>query len=253
MPEIFSAALALPGLSWLFGIVIVAGVVRGFSGFGSAMIIMPVASSVLDPVAALVFLTMTDLVGPLPILPRALKEGNRPDAVRLGIGAAVAMPIGILSLSYMSQDTFGWVVTVTVFVLLAILVTGWRYQGVLTPRLVLGTGALGGFMSGATGMAGPPVIMLYMASTLRASVIRANLILYLLTIDLLMIATIWVYDLFVLLPAVVGLAFALPYMLANLAGAALFRPSGPSAEVWFRRTAYVMIAGAALMGLPLWS
>lgn len=249
MPEIFSAALALPGLGWLLATVLVAGVVRGFSGFGSAMIIMPVASSVLDPVAALVFLTMTELVGPLPILPRALKQGNRPDAVRLGIGAALAMPVGILSLSYMSQDTFGWVVTVTVFVLLGILMTGWRYHGFLTPRLVLGTGALGGFMSGATGMAGPPVIMLYMASTLPAMVIRANLILYLLTIDLLMIATIWAYDLFELLPAVVGLALAVPYMLANLAGAALFRPG---AEVWFRRAAYVMIAGAALMGLPLW-
>ncbi len=253
MPEIFSAALALPGLGWLLTTVLIAGLVRGFAGFGSGMIIMPVASSVLDPVAALVFLTMTDLVGPLPILPRALKEGNRPDAVRLAIGAALAMPVGVLSLSYMSQETFGWVVTVAVFVLLGMLMTGWRYHGILTPRLVLGTGALGGFMCGATGLAGPPVIMLYMASTLPIWIIRANLILYLWTVDLMMIVTIWVYDLFDLLPAVVGLTLAVPFMLANLVGAALFRPSGPSAEVWFRRAAYVMIAGAALMGLPLWN
>lgn len=250
MPEILSAALALPGLGWLLVTVVIAGLVRGFAGFGSAMIIMPVASSVLDPVAALVFLTLTDAVGPLPILPRALKEGNRPDAVKLAIGAALAMPVGILGLSYMSQDTFGWVVTVSVFVLLGLLMTGWRYHGTLTHRLVLGTGALGGFMSGATGLAGPPVVMLYMASTLPARVIRANLILYLMAIDLMMIVIIWAYGLFEWLPAVVGLALALPYMLANLVGAALFRPDS---EVWFRRAAYVMIAGAALMGLPLWS
>jgi len=250
MPEVFSAALALPGLGWLLVTVLVAGVVRGFSGFGSAMIIMPVASSMLDPVAALVFLTMTDLVGPLPILPRALKQGNRPDAVRLGIGAAVAMPVGILSLSYMSQDTFGWVVTVTVFVLLALLITGWRYHGVLTPRLVLGTGALGGFMSGATGMAGPPVIMLYMASTLPVKVIRANLILYLLTIDLLMIATIAAFGLFDAVPVIIGLVLAVPYMLTTLVGARFFRPGG---EHLFRRVAYAIIAASALMGLPLWT
>jgi len=250
MPEVTSAALGVPGLGWLLVAVIVAGLVRGFSGFGSAMIIMPVASSVLNPVAAIVFLTMTDLVGPLPILPRALREGNRADVLRLGLGVAIAMPVGVAGLAYMSPDFFGWLVSATVMIMLGLLMTGWRYRGILTPRLVLGTGVLGGFLSGLTGMAGPPVIMLYMASTLPVKVIRANLILYLLTIDLLMIATIAAFGLFDAVPVIIGLVLAVPYMLTTLVGARFFRPGG---EHLFRRVAYAIIAASALMGLPLWT
>ena len=42
MPDWASEVLAIDGLSWLLLAVCVAGTVRGFAGFGSAMIIMPV-------------------------------------------------------------------------------------------------------------------------------------------------------------------------------------------------------------------
>lgn len=53
MNEAVQAALATDGLIWLTIGVIVAGLVRGFSGFGTAMICMPVAGAVLSPVGAL--------------------------------------------------------------------------------------------------------------------------------------------------------------------------------------------------------
>lgn len=64
MPETISAALALPGLSWLAVAIIAAGLVRGFAGFGSGMIIMAAASSVLSPFAALAFLVVVEFWGP---------------------------------------------------------------------------------------------------------------------------------------------------------------------------------------------
>lgn len=250
MPDPLAQALATPGLGWLALAVCVAGMVRGFSGFGSAMIIMPVASSVLSPVGAIVFLTMTELFGPLPNLPHALREGSRADVMRLGIGALIAIPFGVFSLSYMSPDFFGWVVSAVVLLLLVPLISGWRYHGQLTPPLVMGTGALGGFLSGSTGMPGPPVIMLYMASSMPVSVIRANFLLYLLMIDVMMIAVVALFDLLELVPILVGLLLVVPYMLSNIAGAALFRPG---AERLFRAVAYLIIAASAILGLPLWT
>lgn len=250
MPEPLAQALAMPGLGWLALAVCAAGLVRGFSGFGSAMIIMPVASSVLSPVGAIVFLTMTELFGPLPNLPRALREGSRWDVVRLGVGALLALPLGVYSLSHMSPEFFGWAVSGIVLFLLIPLMLGWRYGGQLTPPLVTITGALGGFFGGATGMPGPPVIMLYMASALPVSVIRANFLLYLLMIDVMMIAVVALFDLLELVPILVGLLLVVPYMMFNVAGAALFRPG---AERLFRAVAYLVIAASALLGLPLWS
>ena len=250
MPEAIISALQMPGLIWLVLTVIVAGLVRGFAGFGSAMIIMPVASSVLSPVAAIVFLTITELVGPLPNLPAAIRDGSRGDIVRLAIGATLALPFGIWSLSLMSPDLFGWVVSALVLGLLAALMLGWRYNGEMTPALVTATGGVGGFLSGSTGVAGPPVIMLYMASRLPASVIRANFLMYLMMIDLLMIAAFWTLGLMQIAPVIVGVLLWLPYTLANIAGALLFRPGSERA---FRVVAYAIIAVSAVLGLPLWT
>ena len=249
MPEIFAAAGSDAGLIWLLASVIVAGLVRGFAGFGSAMIIMPVAASVLTPVQAVIFLAAAELLGPLPNLPSALRIGTKRDIGLLLAGVVVALPLGLWGLSVMSPEPFGWIVSGVVFALLALLVTGWRYGGVLNRPLVLGTGALGGFMTGFAGIAGPPVIMLYMASKLPISVIRANFLLYLVGIDLLLFAMLWGAGLLVWPVVALGLMMGIPNVLANIIGARLF---DPQSERVFRTVAYIVIALSAIAGLPLW-
>lgn len=46
-----------------------------------------------------------------------------------------------------------------------------------------------------------------------------------------------------------GLGLAVPYLLANLAGTAMFNPNQ---EATYRKVAYAVIAASALSGLPLW-
>ena len=126
---------------------------------------------------------------------------------------------------------------------------GWRYRGALTRRLVVATGALGGFLTGFSGIPGPPVIMLYMASTLPAAVIRANFLLYLLAIDLLLFPVLWLMDLMVLKIVLLGLLAGVPNLIANAIGGWLF---DPAAERLFRAVAYIVIGASAIIGLPLW-
>ena len=249
MLETLTGGVDPAGLIWLFSAVVAAGIVRGFAGFGSGMIIMAVASSVLPPVSAVVFMMMAELVGPLPNLRAAWREGEPRDVGRLMIGAALAMPIGIYCLATMSADVFGWVVSACVLALLFALISGWRYHGVLTPRLTVATGAFGGFMSGFAGIPGPPVIMLYMSSLLPIAVIRANFLLYLLAIDVLMIAAFWVSGLLHWGIVVLGLIAGVPNFAANWLGAKLF---DPNAERLFRTVAYIIIGSSAIIGLPLW-
>jgi uncharacterized membrane protein YfcA len=249
MPEALAGVFDVDGLLWLFVAVFAAGLVRGFAGFGSGMIIMPAASSVLDPVAAIIFMMMAELLGPLPNLPAAWRDGAPRDVGRLMLGLVLAVPLGVLFLAHVSPDAFGWVVSIIVLILLAVLMTGWRYKGVLTPRLTVATGALGGFMGGFAGVPGPPVIMLYMSSLLPISVIRANFLLYLLGFDIVIILVFWGSGLFVWDVAVLGLIAGVPNVVANILGARLF---DPGAEVLFRRVAYVIIAASAIIGLPVW-
>ena len=69
MPDALAAALAQPGLGWLICATFVAGMVRGFTGFGTALIFMPVAAQHLDPVWAVLTMVVMELFGPLPNLP----------------------------------------------------------------------------------------------------------------------------------------------------------------------------------------
>jgi len=249
MPDAWAMALGAGGLIWLILAVFVAGLVRGFAGFGSAMIIMPVASSVLTPVEAIIFVICAELISPLPNAPSAWREGAPREVVVLISGALLALPIGIWALSAMDQTLFGWVVSVSVITLLALTISGWRLKGGLTRPLTVGAGALGGFMTGFAGLPGPPVIMLYMASKLPVSVIRANFLLYLLALDLIMFTLLWMLGTMNWTIAVLGLLVGGPGLLANMMGARLFDPSKSAV---FRKVAYLVIAASAIVGLPVW-
>lgn len=226
-----------------------AGVVRGFAGFGTAMVYLPVAGAVLGPFEALTTLIVKDLTAPLIHVPRALRDGHPPDVLRLGAGAVLALPVGVFVLSRVDPDVFRYGVSLVALALLAILISGLRYRGPMTPPLVFGTGTLGGFLGGAVGLPGPPVILLYMASTLPASAIRANTTLYLLLADVLLLVAFWLNGFLVASALALGASMILPYLLGNWLGAALFHPGY---ERIYRRVAYAIIALSAITGLPLW-
>ncbi len=249
MPEWLSAALALPGLYWLALTGLVAGIVRGFSGFGTAMIYLPVAGQFLSPVSALVTLTVMDLFGPLPNIPRALRDAHLGDIKWLIGGLVLALPIGLLILVNVSPEAFRFAVSFLTLALLVLLAGGWRYAGVLTRKVIFATGALGGFLFGAVGLPGPPVIAVYMASAHPAKVIRATLLLYLLSADMLMMALLGISAQLSLVAVTAGVILTGPYLLGNFIGGWIFRPEY---ERVYRIVAYAIIAVSAVMGLPFW-
>ncbi|PWE34124.1 sulfite exporter TauE/SafE family protein [Maritimibacter sp. 55A14] len=240
--------LALDGLGWLLVGVTLGGLVRGFSGFGTAMVYLPFAGAVLEPVWALTTLVVMDLIGPLPNVPRALRDGHARDVLRLGLGALAGLPLGVGFLVAVPPEVFRYAVSLISLLLLALLAGGLRYRGAMTRPLVFGTGALGGVLAGGAGLPGPPAIMLYMARPLPAAAIRANLLLYLLLTDLLMLAVFGLSGLVGTAPVLVGAVLALPYTFANIAGAAIFKPER---QRLYRAVAYLVIAASALRGLPL--
>ncbi|MEL7116914.1 MAG: sulfite exporter TauE/SafE family protein, partial [Pseudomonadota bacterium] len=79
MIDLFQQALAAEGL-WLLAIgALLAGLVRGFSGFGTAMVYLPFAAEVFPPVWVLITLLVIDGLGPIPAVPRALRDGQPRD------------------------------------------------------------------------------------------------------------------------------------------------------------------------------
>jgi len=248
MSGILGHALATPGLGFLLIGVVLAGLVRGFAGFGTAMVYLPFAGQVLSPVAALVTLVVMNIIGPLVNVPRAWHNGRPGEIARLALGALITLPLGVAVLEWMAPQDFRYVVSLLTLMLLALMLSGWRYHGVVSRAMLYVTGAVGGFLAGVAGLPGPPVILLYMASRNPPAVIRANTLIYLIATSAMMLMVFWGGGLLSPAPIMLGLVLAVPYLLANIAGAALF---DPKRVALYRAVGYIIIAGSALSGLPL--
>src|SRR5438477_10281754 len=72
----------------------VAGTARGFSGFGAALIFMPLASSLAGPRLVAALLLIIDFVAMAPLIPSAWRQADRKATAVMAAGALVGVPIG---------------------------------------------------------------------------------------------------------------------------------------------------------------
>ena len=168
---------------------------------------------------------------------------------KLLIGAAIVLPLASVILTAMQPQIFRYLVSSMALILLALLILGVRYRGVLRNWMLYGAGALGGFLGGVAGTPGPPVIMIYMASTSPPAVIRANNMLYLFLFDVGFLLLFAFRGLLDWTPIILGLFVALPYLIGSLIGQRIFNPER---ESLYRNIAYLVIAISAIQGLPFW-
>mgnify|MGYP000179518976 FL=1 len=144
MLDIFSSALATPGLYWLIFTIMAAGIVRGFTGFGTALIFVPVANVFLPAADVIALMTVTGVGSMLALVPRAIKTAELKEISVLGGAAVITVPFGLWLLTQLPHETIRWSVAFIAFVMLSALVLGWRYKGKINVLRLLGIGgALG--------------------------------------------------------------------------------------------------------------
>ena len=154
----------------------VAGLARGFSGFGAALIFIPAASALVGPAVAAPVLLVADGVLSLGFLPRAWALARRRDVALMAMGAVIGVPLGTFVLRHADPLLLRWLIAALASSMLLLLLSGWRYHG--TPRAPITTivGAIGGLFGGLAQMTGPPVVAYWLSGkethgTMRASII----------------------------------------------------------------------------------
>ena len=245
---LFAAAIEDRRFWAALAIAVLAGVVRGFSGFGSALIYIPLVAAVYSPPVAAVTLLLIDSFGAAPFSVRSFAHCSWREILPIYIAAAIAVPFGTMSLLILDPTFLRWCIAVVILLLLSVLVSGWRYHG--RPRLPL-TAAIGlfsGFGGGAAQIAGPAVIIYWLGTEKNAAIVRANLLVYFLLLDLTLCVSYFVQGLFT--PELVALALLLgvPFFIATAVGATLFHGSS---DLLYRSIAYAIIAASALISLPV--
>ena len=244
----FSSLISTDGFYWIVFTAFIAGIVRGFSGFGTAMIFLPIAGQFLEPISALTVLAVMDFFGPIFLVPKALTQARRADLTRLLSAMVVVLPIALWLLSRSEPEVFRYLVSLLAILLVTNLTFGLRYRGKVSNAMLYAIGACSGFTGGFLGMPGPPVILFYLSGPYRASIVRANTLLFLFSFDILFIVAITLMGFVSAETVFLGLIMAVPIMSGNLIGAQIF---DPKREGLYRKAALCIIAVSALQGLPL--
>ncbi len=225
---------------------VLAGLMRGFTGFGSAMLMAPVFAILFGPAETIVIIIVMELAVSVQLTPGALGDTEWRFVAPMSIAAGLAMPLGSLVLVNVDGAVLSRVIAGVVVAFVLTLMTGWRYVGEKKPAVATAIGALSAAMMAATSIGGPPVLLYMLSGPDRAVTNRANIITYLTLTQILLLLVMWGVG-------VVGWstfwrgAFLAPLFMAGAwAGSRLFRQSG---EGLYRRVALVFLMGVGLFGL----
>ena len=225
----------------------VSGTARGFSGFGSALIFMPLASSIADPRLVAALLLIIDFIAAAPLLPGAWQKADREATAVMVTGALIGVPIGTYFLSRLEPVTTRWIISIFVFALLLLLLSGWRYRGKDHAAVSIGIGGLSGFCSGLAQTGGPPIVGYWLGRPLPSVIARANILLFFGASDF--FSTVSYATAGLITMDAIKFAFVVGpvYGIGVWFGASLF---GRASETVFRAICYALIAAAVIFGLP---
>jgi hypothetical protein len=228
-------------------IAFVSGTARGFSGFGSALIFMPLASSMASPRLVAPLLLVIDFIAAAPLLPNAWRKADRSATAVMAAGAFVGVPIGTWCLSQFDPVTTRWIISSFVGALLLLLLSGWRYRGKDYPAISIGIGGLAGFCSGLAQTGGPPIVGYWLGRPIASVIARANILLFFGASDFFSLVSYAFTGLITSDSIRFALLVGPVYGIGVWFGSQLF---GRASETLFRSICYVLIGAAAIIGLP---
>ena len=200
----------------------VAGVVRGVTGFGGAMVMTPPLALLFGPRLAVPIVLLLESFAATPMLVQTRQDVRWRVILPIAAFACLTVPIGGYVLLTAEPQTLRRAIAAFVIVFAFLMLRGWRYAGPQRTLTAAGLGAVAGAMLGATSIGGPPVILYLLAGPDRIETTRANLTLFVAVSSLAGIVMLWASGVLGFAALWMGLLLAPGYYLGVLAGSRLF-------------------------------
>jgi uncharacterized protein len=167
--------IALAGAA---GMTFGAAFVRGLTGFGMAIILVPLLAMLVAPGQAVVLAIILQLlIGPVG-LPNILKDAHRPSALPIAGLAMATTPLGMLALDAVSADIARLLIALVALVSFGLILLPQHAAGHRPGGAMIGaTGAASGVLTGFAAMPGPPVVPFYLRQQIPPEEARASMML----------------------------------------------------------------------------
>ena len=205
---------------------VLAGFLRGFIGFGSALVCIPVISLCYGPLLALPVVNIMGIPSTLQLLPDAVRESEWPIVVPMSIAIFVAAPIGTLVLVSVDPALMKIAISALVVSMVGFLAMGWQLGQHVHKSILWLAGALGGLAQGVAGVGGPPVVAVALSRSGSPERQRGNVLAAMTAIALASVPPLYFYGLFTRQAIILGLLLLPIHALATWLGQTYFGGRG---------------------------
>lgn len=182
---------------FLLGVIVCfAGIIRGCIGFGFSALVVALASIFLNPKMIVPMVALLEIVASIHMIKSVYKQVKWGPLLYLLLGTLITTPIGVFLLVYLPVQDIRLILSVLIFILSMLLLSGWQYQGKVGMSSFLTMGVIAGGCNGAAGIGGLPIATFLSSIKINMAQLRATLVLYFLAADIVFIIAVLVVEQF---------------------------------------------------------
>lgn len=223
-----------------------AGLIRGFAGFGLSAVAMAVLAPFVPPLELIPMLWFLEMAGSLILMKGGWADADRATAGLMIVMAGIGLPLGLMLTMAIDVATSKMVALILLIVLATAQLSRLKIPALDSRAGTAATGLTGGIVTGVTGAGGMFVALYTLARDLPARVMRGTMNIYLLGGGILGLITHLVLGTMTETAATRGGILILPTLAGVYAGRALFTPRW---EGYYKPICLALVIALALVGL----
>ena len=184
LAELLDLQTLSPGMATaMIAALLVAAVIRGYSGFGFSMLAVSSLSLVLPPATAIPIVFVLEVAASAHMLPGVWRQVNWRSLAPLIVGTLVATPLGVHLLANLPETPIRLAIAILVATTTILLWRGFAMTKMPGIGATFATGTAVGLLNGSLGIGGPPVVLFYLSSPAGTAAVRASLVAFFLATD----------------------------------------------------------------------
>ncbi|MDC1536905.1 sulfite exporter TauE/SafE family protein [Candidatus Thioglobus sp.] len=207
-------------------VILFSGFIRGFLGFGSGLITIPILSYLYSPVFAMVFNIAIEIPATIYLTYVGAKSCKFKEISPMFFSMMLTIPIGTIFLVSVNEQLIKIIMSILVIFFVVLIATGWKLKATVTNYVLTISGVISGLMQGATGMGGPPYATVLLSKGDNDEVTRGNILIMSTGIVISAIISLYYFNLFTNELLLTGLITSPLYIFATYTGTKFFNLSG---------------------------
>ena len=224
------------------------GLIHGYTGFGGALLIVPVLTFLYGPVEAIGISCIIAIVGGVRLVFETSRQANWRELIPIFMGIIVLTPVGAWFLFNIDPDLVRRSMGGFILIFALTLLSGWSYRGSRGTMLSALVGSVTGIINGLTGVGGPTLALYYLSSDQSADVQRANIVMCIMVLTIAMFCAVIIGDGYSYLVIIRAVIVAPAYLFGVVSGAWLFKLAPKS---YFKNIALLILVITGLSALAV--